>query len=227
MILYYLRHLSKHFIVYVIGNISTQALVFLLIPVYTRCLTTQDYGIIETLVPVRSVIQMVYVLGLTGAVTRQYFEYESADEKRQYFGTILIFIIPITLIATSFLSILGAPMFDAILKDIPFDPYIKIVIWTAFFLTIFGLPLALFRAREESIKYIILQFSRSFFTILSVIYFVVILKRGALGKVKGEFYASIPLFIACFLIMSKNSRVSFSGVKLKNSLTFEAFLPRI
>lgn len=216
-----IKRIGKNSLGFSVGTILTQAIGFFLIPVYTRYLTPDDYGIIALAAAVGSILTIFYLLGLNGALTRFYYDY-SHDKKelKEYVGTITLSVIGISFIFTLLLSLFGEPLFAMLIKDIPFNPYILLVLWTVFFGTLLGFPLGLYQVRERSFTYSLLNVLRFIISVSLILYFVVFLKEGALGSLKGGFFSAIIFFIiACFLL-KKDLAFKIKIKKLKESLHF-------
>src|SRR5262249_14159498 len=71
-----LRRLGRHSAIYGIGGLVSRIIGVLLLPVYTRYLTPADYGKIETLLALTTVMGLVLRAGITSAFFRFYFDVE-------------------------------------------------------------------------------------------------------------------------------------------------------
>ena len=216
-----IKRISKNSLGFSIGIILTQAIGFLLIPVYTRYLTPADYGIIALAAAAGSILTIFYILGQNGALTRFYYDYNhDKKELNEYVGTITLSVIGISFIVSLLLSLFGESLFATLIKDVPFNPYILLVLWTAFFAVLLPFPLRLYQVRERSFTYSFLNVLQFIISVSLIIYFVVFLKEGALGSLKGGFFSAIIFFIiACFLL-KKDLSFKIKIKKLKESLHF-------
>ena len=69
-----LRRLGKHSAIYGLGGLVSRIIAVLLLPVYTRYLSPSDYGTVETLIALATVIGIVLRMGITSAFFRFYFD---------------------------------------------------------------------------------------------------------------------------------------------------------
>ena len=85
----HLRRLSKDVLIYGSGRVAVQALSLLTIPIFTRIFTTGDYGIIETISALATVVALVSSLGLESASQRSYYDYtpEEVNQRRMVLST--------------------------------------------------------------------------------------------------------------------------------------------
>ena len=77
---------------YGLGQILPMIIGFFLIPVYTRYLTPEDYGIVALAGPLSALIVILMRVGVPGAVTRFYYDYKEGSELRNYITTVSKFL---------------------------------------------------------------------------------------------------------------------------------------
>ncbi|MHC5074190.1 MAG: lipopolysaccharide biosynthesis protein [Planctomycetota bacterium] len=217
----YLKPLVGQSIIYGIGNMLPAAVGFLLIPIYTRFLTPTDYGILSFASVVSSILTIFFVLGLHGAVVRFHYDFlENENEQRAYYGTIWLFITVVSLILTLLIDWQGVMLFSLISNEVPFQPYGRLAIWLAFGGVASVMPLAMWRVQGQATYYVLANLSRFAFMTLAIIFFVVKLKQGAAGSLKGQLL-TVMIFVVPFTIVTlRNSRLVFHWEKLKSSLAF-------
>lgn len=64
------KYLAKNTLIFAIGNFSTKLIAFVLVPFYTYVLTTEEYGVINLIFTICSVISPLLMLNLQDAVRR-------------------------------------------------------------------------------------------------------------------------------------------------------------
>src|SRR2546425_6669242 len=69
-----LKRLARHSLVYGLGGLVSRILAVLLLPLYTRYLSKADYGAIETLIALTTVLVIVLRAGISSAFFRFYFD---------------------------------------------------------------------------------------------------------------------------------------------------------
>ena len=75
--------LLKNSSIYSGANVLQQMLAFFLLPLYTRFLTPNDYGIISVVNSVAAFLVILLNLSLYAAVSRFYFDYKVAPDSRE------------------------------------------------------------------------------------------------------------------------------------------------
>lgn len=216
-----IKRIAKHSINYTLATILNRAIGFFMIPIYTRFLSPADYGIILTLIATTGLLSSIYQMGQIGAWQRFYYDYkDSKEELKKYLGTIIVFVFVFGLGCTILLLTVGERLFTTIAKDVPFKPYVQITLLTVFLSLFFPFWLRLFQIREKSLIYSILNFAYFLVSTLLIIFFVVILRYGALGQVKGSFLATLIFFIISILALGREIKLHVSFTKLKESLKY-------
>lgn len=210
----------KNSLIYGMGTFLINATGFLLIPFYTRFLSTKDYGIVSTLSILVTIFTTLYLLGQRSASARFFFDYKDEHQRRRYFSTIWFFLVGFTLLISTLLTLFAKPIFDKIFKEISFYPYGVIVIWTCFFSLFPVLPLSIFRSEEKALRFSLVTYFSFLVRVGSLIYFIAVLKKGALGKLQAELLWAALLCIFFIILMQKYVNFKFSFKDLSSSLKF-------
>ena len=69
-----LKRLGKHSVIYGLGGLVSRILAVILLPLYTRYLTPSDYGKVETLIALTTVVGIALSAGIGSAFFRFYFD---------------------------------------------------------------------------------------------------------------------------------------------------------
>lgn len=72
---------------YLIANLATKALSFISIPVYTRLLTTEDFGIVNVFLGVAGILSSLLTLCTDQSVSRYYFDKKDDEDFKRFVGT--------------------------------------------------------------------------------------------------------------------------------------------
>ncbi len=80
--------LGRHSFIYTVGNLLTRSVGFVMLPLYTRFLTPQEFGVVElTELTVSVVTLLVGVGAVGGAMNRIYHEYKRGPERDAVIST--------------------------------------------------------------------------------------------------------------------------------------------
>lgn len=86
------KYLAKNTLVLGISQFSSKVIVFLLLPLYTAQMTTEEYGIADLIVSTIGLLMPIFTLQMTGAVMRFAIEDNSKGERHFSLGTRVILV---------------------------------------------------------------------------------------------------------------------------------------
>jgi O-antigen/teichoic acid export membrane protein len=193
------KRIISNSIIYILGNFFQKALVFLLIPILTRFLTPDEYGIFGLAVTIEGILIILFGLGIQSSVTRFYFDFEHpSTSAAKYLTANFIFLIFIQILVIIFSKLFGEEVWQTITSGkIPFYPIILMIVLTASSRVIFNLVAALYQTQQNAKAFVISQASIGLLNIIFVIVFIVIYKFGVVGQLFGRLIST--LFITCIV----------------------------
>ncbi len=206
--------------IYGLGTILLRAISFLLLPVYTRFLTTSDYGILAVTGMLASILACILPLGLHGALNPIYFFTPDTNQRRADLGTVWLAIVVLAGGMTLLLDLTGEHLFPLLFRSVPFTPYVRLVIWSAFFGTFSLVPLCLFQIQGRAKAYVLSTMSGSLLSIGLVVYFVVLRGQGVRGNLLGSLLAALIMAGVYVAAALGSLRPAFQWDALKRSLVY-------
>lgn len=183
--------------IYTFGNLLPQAIGFILLPIYTKYLSSDGYGIISSMQVLSAILIVIQTFSLEKSIYRLYYDYKTEIEKKDYLGTIVISVFFISLLVT-LLVLLFRTFVDNIFETIDFYPYYFYVVITCFFTTFSSVPKIYFQVKEKAFEFVSLSLLQFFLTTFLILWFVIYKNQGAIGYLKGGMVSSIiisPIFI--------------------------------
>jgi O-antigen/teichoic acid export membrane protein len=215
-----LVRLSKHSVIYGLGVAIGQLVGFFLIPVYTRYLTPADYGRLEIFQTTLSILGIIFVMGLTTALFRSYFNYDDEEKRKTVVGTAFLFLTGTSLVLLLILMALASDFSTLFFGSADYTFYFRVIFLTLFFNVGIVIAFSVFRAREESKKYAIFAVIQFLVTAVLSILFVVVLDKGVLGILEGGLIAAFLLYFILLRNTIKNAKPGLSIAELKEMLSF-------
>jgi O-antigen/teichoic acid export membrane protein len=216
------KKLIKGTSIYTIAQLFTKSGSILLLPVFTRLLTPEEYGIIGLLNPIISFIPLFFVFGLYVAQMRNHIKMKDNLEKWSgYIFTLNLFLWVVNLLIFVFLvSPFGIKTLGYIIDydKVSFYPYVVITLIIGF-INVFNLMAKNYFQTLHKFKKIgissILSFLISSISAVMLIYYF---NLGALGKLIGNLLGVLFIFIFLYLNYIKNTKINFLLSNLKSSL---------
>jgi O-antigen/teichoic acid export membrane protein len=189
-----LRRLGKHSLIYGLGGLVSRILAVLLLPLYTRYLSPADYGIVETLIALTTVVGIVLAFGISSAFFRFYFDSAEPAARRRVLRTSFWFVMAmatIGLVAGVSLSPELARLLFGTSDDWKLVAASFVGLWT-------GMNWAqltnLFRVEERSVAYVSASLVNILITIGATLLLVVGLEKGPIGVIVGNFTGTLTVY---------------------------------
>jgi O-antigen/teichoic acid export membrane protein len=190
---------AKQAAIYALGVILNRAVSFIMIPIYTRCLTPADYGTVELLTMTIDVVSIIAGVGLSTAVYRFYYRYEGEKDRNSVISTVSILLILLYFITSSMGFLSSGVLSKLILGGGSENLFYFRLIFMCFFLQAFiEIPLIFIRAQERPVFFVLITTIKLALQLSLNIYFVVFKQMGIQGVLYSTLISS--LIIGTWLI---------------------------
>ena len=216
------QKLIKGTLIYSISALFTKAGAILLLPIFTRLLTPEEYGALGLLNPLMGFIPLFFTFGLYVAQMRNYVEYKNdKTELGSYIFSLNAFLWLVNVILFIILiSPIGRILIGRIIDyhKISFYPFVALAL-TIGFIKIFVLMannyfMVIHLYSKIAIGNISGFVISSSLSIILIYYF----KLGVLGKIIGSLLGTLFLFIFFYINYIKNTVIKFNKNYLTDSL---------
>lgn len=215
-----LSRLIKETAIYGFGYVITNLSALFLLPLYLKYLSPAEYGLFSLAKAVPNLITSFITLGIHGAIVRFYYEWKKKNCEKEALYTVLLFMFFWVLISTALLLAFGKSIFGVLLKSVPFDPYLRIAVWTQAIGIVFFTLNHLARVKGQLVLYTVLNNVLFLLTVGFSVFFIAYLKMGVDGAMLGGLVANLLMLIPAAVIMFSNIRFKISVPALKESLAF-------
>lgn len=177
----HLKNIGKHSLVYGTGTLLARGAGFLLIPLYTRYLSPEEYGIIALLDLAVSIAAIVLGVSIGNAIMRFYYDLDDINSQKEVISTSFFLLIPIVACGTAVLLWSSGVLAHLIYDASSMVYYLRIAFITMAFEIILSVPFTYLRVTERSFAYTALYLFRTVIALTLNIYFIAFLKIGVLG----------------------------------------------
>ena len=189
-----LRRLGRHSAIYGLGGLVSRILAVLLLPLYTSYLTPADYGRVETLVALTTVLTIVLRGGISSAFFRFYFDSDEDRARLRVLRTSFWFTMAASTVGLALLAVLAAPVSTLLFGDGASADLVRaagVALWAQMN---YEQLTALFRVEERSVAFVCASLSNVFLTIGATVLLVVVLEQGPLGVIVGNFTGTLLVY---------------------------------
>jgi O-antigen/teichoic acid export membrane protein len=217
-----IRAVGRHTLVYGVGVIASKLVSFIMLPIYTRYLTTADYGVLELLSTTIDVIGMLAGIGLAASVFKYYAEAQTDSDRRELISTVTIGTTALSLIVTV-VGIAASPALTRLLFEPNITPeYFQLFFLIYFFQNIGNLALILVQAEERSRLFVVLNVGKLFVTLALTIWFVVELHLGIRGVLLSSLIATASMSVGFAIYIVRRVGFRFSAERFTSLARFGA-----
>lgn len=212
------KALLKHSRNYLFANIATKALLFISIPVYTRLLSVEEYGIINVFMSTIAIVAVLLPLNSEVAISRYYFDTKDLDDFKRFVGTTINFSTCIILVTSAIFLIFAAPISEmlsfSIILTISILPVALYSIINSVFEQIYN-PLL------QSKKIAIVSSIKTYLAFALSIVFILLLKEDKyMGYVWGTISAMVILAIYLYRQINPYYISSFDKKHIRYILSY-------
>jgi len=191
-----LGRLGRHSLIYGIGGLVSRIVAVLLLPVYTHYLTPADYGKIETLLALTTVLGIILRAGISSAFFRFYFDAQDPVARRTVLRTSFWFTMGAGTLGLLLLLAFAAPLSDFLFGTSSAANLVRaagVALWAG---VNYEQLTSLFRVEERSVAFVCASLANVFITIGLTLVLVVSLDKGALGVIVGNFSGTLIVYVA-------------------------------
>lgn len=208
---------AKNSVLYLMAMIIPKFAGFFVLPIYTRYISPEEYGIFSLTVSIIGVMAVLSSMGLNVFYLKNY---ASEKDKKELNGTIF-WSMAVWNIILFLLALIIMPVILKVIKlPFPFYPYLFLALLTQFFNSMEIIPMRTFRIKGEAQYYFVRILIKTLLSVSLGLYFVVGLGFGILGRYYGEIINAFVFAVVFIIYMSRNSHFRIDTKVLKRAIKF-------
>jgi O-antigen/teichoic acid export membrane protein len=189
-----LKRLGKHSVIYGLGGLVSRILAVLLLPLYTRYLSPSDYGKVETLIALTTVIGIVLRMGIHSAFFRFYFDSSDPGARLRVVRTSFWFTMGMATAGLVAGLLVAAPISEALFGSSDDSELVMaafVGLWAGMN---YEQITSLFRGEERSVAFVSASLANICLTIGATLLLVVALEKGPIGVIVGNFTGTLIVY---------------------------------
>ncbi len=218
----------KNSLIYLLPVLAGNLLPLLTLPIFTRILTKEDYGIWALAQVYAIFVSGVANFGLTIGYERNFFEYKESKNMAGLIYSTLLFVIIAFIVCGFFTYLFQYQLARWIIGS---SDYSGILFWSYCATGIMGLKtyyLTYFKNTENAKSFVWYTVDESILGVLFSLFMVAYLRIGIIGLILGQLFASLIIFSILSYRFTRILPVSFNFEALRDSLKLSLPLtPRI
>lgn len=189
--------------IYLVSNILNAVIPFILLPILTRYLNPSEYGEVAMFQTLLGALGAFVGATFVGAANRKFYD-SNIDkmEMADFIGSC----IQLTVIFSMFIFLALFIFQDKFSEWLSLEPsYVLFAVVVSFCMVIINLRLGQWQIRKKAFKYGALQILQGLLNMLLSLLLVVILLKGAEGRINAQILTSVVFLIVALLLLRKDN----------------------
>lgn len=192
--------------IYVFGSMLSRSIPFLMLPVLTRYLSPEDYGLVATFTVIIGVTTPFVGINATGAIIRNYYDLDR-EELSRYIGNCFLLLI-LSFVVVSFIFLLFQNSISSLTKFV--SPFLLIIPVVALGNFLSQTALSMWRVRDKPFSYSLFNIFFLAVNFSISIACVVLLSMNWQGRAVGILASNILFGAVALILLYRSGYVSFS-----------------
>lgn len=214
------KRMLKSSSVYAVSGILRNLVGFLMLPIYTRYLTPEDYGIVSLMIFFISLVEISLGARLGLATVKFFHDQEQESVRKEVVASALLLTSVVSLFLSIAISLLSSPVSDLVFGDTNLAIVVSIfsILITTQAIETTGLDLI--RIRNKVWWYFWFSLAKLVVQLILNITFVVIMELGVLGVAIASAASSVIFATIMFLVTVKDVGLRFNAILAKSMFIF-------
>lgn len=215
-----LRSLGGESLVYGVGAALSRGVQVLLLPVLTRALSPDAYGVGELVITYLQTVVLVLVFGMDGALARFFYEPEGREARIRMASSSLAFRMALGTGVAALAALAAAPLAAALMGGEAYRKYLLAGAATLPFtlLVLFGSDVL--RVTLQPAKFVVLNVANTLLVAGLSILFVVRLDAGVIGMLYGRLLADLLSALLALVLIRHAIAFRFDRAALAKMLRY-------
>lgn len=219
--------LLKNSSLYLLATIINGVSAFVLLPVYSRYLTTAEFGIVSAMETLATILGIFAIASTDRASQRFYFEASGESERVRALSTFFWGAI-ITSLVLCLLAMAGHGVINLFFASIPFYPFFLLAIGFVFFDSVAKVPLMYFQTSGQAGLFLAITALKAVLLFIFVYYLVVGEGSGAAGQLLAKLISAAGIFFLMLAFLGKKVSFQFDMNRYKEGLAYSwPFIPTL
>jgi O-antigen/teichoic acid export membrane protein len=191
-----LRRLGGQSAIYGLGGLVSRILAVLLLPLYTHYLSPSDYGRVETLVALTTVLTIVLRMGISSAFFRFWFDADDAAGHRIVLRTSFWFTMTMATAGLVAGLALATPISELLFGDGDSANLVRAAFVGLWAQMNYEQLSSVFRVEQRPVAFVAASLANVVLTVGATVLLVIVLEKGPVGVIVGNFTGTLLVYVA-------------------------------
>lgn len=218
----------KNILIYISPKIITGFLPMITLPIFTRILTINDYGVYALAEIYAIFVSGIVNFGLTASYERNFFQYTDKKKSAELLYSTLAFVLAVFWAAVVFTYVFKKPIARVLIGSVEYSSLLFWVFLSTIIMSFKQYFLIYFKNTERAKDFVVYTMDETLLGVALSLFFVVYLKSGIIGLAWGQCLASLVILSILIVRFLKVMPLCFNWEVLQDSLKISLPLtPRI
>ena len=215
-----LKEIANHSFIYGLGSVIQSALAILLVPLYTRQFSIDEYGVFSVCIILGTLMGNFFSMGISSSLARSYFDEDSEVHRARVIGTSTVLAMLCLMLQIIF-GYLVSPLASSLLfKSSDFSDHILLILTWSSLANFNNIFFVILRFKKMSKQVITINFISLLSSVLIIYSLVVFLNLSIKGALIGMCLNQVILSALLGLVLRKSLTKKFSILEAKGQISF-------
>jgi len=215
-----LKRLGAESLVYGLGQVGGRAVQLMLVPVLTRALAPEAFGISELVVGYSQTALLVLVMGMDGALARFFYQEPDAESRIRMVSSSLAFRLVTSVSAAMLIALFAGPLATHLMSSEVYSKYLVIGAATLPFTLLVMFGNDVLRVTFQPWKFIGLNILQTVLTTAIALWFVLVQHAGVVGVLYGRLIGDIVSCVVALVLIRHTLAPRFRRAALRRMLSY-------
>jgi len=216
------KNFLKDSAIYTVSTVLARGIGIFLIPIYTRMFSPTDYGVIDILAVVASLVNLTIALEISQAVARYFPDVKTVEEKRAFASTALWFTIIVNCIFLIVVQYYCNTIGPLVLGSLYNETLFRVALFSMATSGIFNILQMQLRFQLQSFQYALVSIITLLVSVFVILVLIFVAKWGLISVFIGQLVGNVIGALASYRFGGKSYALVFDTNKLKQMLAFSA-----
>jgi len=215
-----LKSIGKHSAVYAVGWMASSLVSLLMLPVYTRFLSTSDYGVLSLIDQSMTIVRILLMAGIGSAIAKFYHDASDNRQRRSVVATAFWMVLVSTGVWAGLCLWLAPWLSQIVLGSADYTSCFHVAVAVIACEGVLSVFLASLTAANRSRVFVVYSLVRLITGVTANVLFIVVLRYGVMGMLLGNLVSSGLASVAGVAQLVRENGLAFDTAKAWRMLLF-------
>lgn len=202
--------MAKLALIYTVSSLVVQIFSMVLVPIYTHNMRPEQFGQLQLINTIQSILSIFITLGINSGLTRFYKEHDDGNKLK---NTAVTFSLLSSVVFTIVVLIIREPIAKLLFGDVePWNSYLLYIVLIASFSSLTITYTVYYSMQYKVWRFGFVQMARAALLVFITYYFLVVKESGVIGALQAQVITYGLIFAGCLIMDIKSLRFKL-GVK--------------